>query len=72
MSFSTSINLFPRVIDMATGVQYELGTLAGGAWKQWTTAAGQDYYEHLVTRDTQYNIPSGYEDHASVRIYYTS
>ncbi|KAF2423342.1 hypothetical protein EJ08DRAFT_664497 [Tothia fuscella] len=45
---------------MATNPQYELGILAGGTWKQWSSAAGQDYYEFLSTRATQYMIPVGW------------
>ncbi|KAF2464444.1 uncharacterized protein BDR25DRAFT_319185 [Lindgomyces ingoldianus] len=47
---------------MAASPQYELGTLVGGTWRQWSNSAGQDYYENLNTRATQYDIPVGWED----------
>ncbi|KAF2798615.1 hypothetical protein K505DRAFT_357373 [Melanomma pulvis-pyrius CBS 109.77] len=47
---------------MASNPQYELGTLVGGTWKQWSTSAGQDYYENLNTRATQFKLPAGWED----------
>ncbi|KAF1948554.1 hypothetical protein CC80DRAFT_599569 [Byssothecium circinans] len=50
---------------MANHPQYELGTLVGSTWRQWSNAAGQDYYENLSTRATQYRIPAGWEDAAT-------
>ncbi|KAF2835299.1 hypothetical protein M501DRAFT_999347 [Patellaria atrata CBS 101060] len=47
---------------MATGPHHEIGILVNGVWKQWSTSAGQDYYENLTTRKTQFEIPAGWED----------
>ncbi len=48
--------------------QYNLGVFVGGTWRQWATASGQEYYENLNTRATQYEIPAGWEDAATVCI----
>ena len=56
---------------MAANPKYELGTLVGGTWKQWANAAGQDYYEYISTRATQYEIPNGWEDVGTVSIVLT-
>ncbi|KAI9713583.1 MAG: hypothetical protein M1820_000965 [Bogoriella megaspora] len=53
--------------DNADNPQYELGIFAGGRWKQWSNAVGQDYYENLSTGATQYAIPAGLEDATTVR-----
>jgi hypothetical protein len=54
---------------MSTPVRYALGVLAGGHYKQWANAAGQDYYEDLYYGGTQFEIPAGYEDSDQVLLY---
>lgn len=36
---------------------------------QWSNSAGQDYYENLNARATQYNIPVGWEDANTMRVH---
>ena len=60
-------NTFSLTMAAAGGPQYELGTLVGGTWRQWANAVGQDIYENIGTRATQYSVPVGWEDADTVR-----
>ncbi|TVY16162.1 hypothetical protein LARI1_G006868 [Lachnellula arida] len=45
-----------------TGTSYDLGLLNGDIWRQWSDAIGMIYYQNLVTQETTYVLPTGYED----------
>lgn len=41
---------------------YDLGPLTGGQWHQYANPVGQVYYQDVVTGQSTYTIPAGFED----------
>ncbi|TVY59709.1 hypothetical protein LSUE1_G009511, partial [Lachnellula suecica] len=44
------------------GRTYDLGMLVNNSWSQHANSAGQVYYVDIATRQSQLNIPAGWED----------